>query len=163
MDAYIKEAFWRQFGASIDMFNNVIDLCPLQIWDDENRFWYIAYHSVFFLDYYLTLHPIDFLPPVPFDLSEFEDRMPERTYSKEEVLIYLSYCKEKCRNFIINLPAEASNIKWENESKSMSYSLIEILIYNIRHVQHHTAQLNLLLRQNIDDACEWINQTEEDL
>ena len=27
----------------------------------------------------------------------------------------------------------------------MNYSVVEILLYNMRHVQHHAAQLNLLL------------------
>jgi hypothetical protein len=29
---------------------------------------------------------------------------------------------------------------------------LELLLYNLRHVQHHTAQLNLILRQVIDSA-----------
>ena len=32
----------------------------------------------------------------------------------------------------------------------------EVVIYNLRHVQHHVAQLNLLLRQRIDSAPQWV-------
>src|SRR5947209_15151636 len=35
---------------------------------------------------------------------------------------------------------------------SLDLSFAEMLLYNMRHVQHHAAQLNLLLRQNIDSA-----------
>jgi len=31
----------------------------------------------------------------------------------------------------------------------------EILLYNLRHTQHHTAQLNMLLRQDFDKHMEW--------
>ena len=33
----------------------------------------------------------------------------------------------------------------------------------MRHIQHHTAQLNLLLRQEIDDAPGWVSQTMKGL
>jgi hypothetical protein len=37
------------------------------------------------------------------------------------------------------------------------------LLENIRHVQHHTAQLNFLLRQEIDDAPKWVTRTQKKL
>jgi len=52
---------------------------------------------------------------------------------------------------------------WINESGTMSYPVIEILLYNMRHVQHHTAQLNLLLRQEINEAPEWIYEAADKL
>ena len=45
----------------------------------------------------------------------------------------------------------------------MNYSVLEILLYNMRHVQHHVAQLNLLLRQDINDAPTWVTQTDHNL
>jgi hypothetical protein len=41
----------------------------------------------------------------------------------------------------------------------MYYPVVEILLYNMRHVQNHAAQLNLLLQQEIDDAPRWVSQT----
>jgi hypothetical protein len=32
----------------------------------------------------------------------------------------------------------------------------ELLLYNVRHVQHHAAQLNLILRQTTDSAPSWV-------
>jgi uncharacterized damage-inducible protein DinB len=34
----------------------------------------------------------------------------------------------------------------------------ELLLYNMRHVQHHAAQLNLLLRQTTDSAPDWVSK-----
>jgi DinB superfamily len=163
MDNGLKEILRRQFGASIDMLKNAVTLCPAEFWDTEKKFWYNAYHCLFFLDYYLTLEPKDFSPPAPFTLSEFEDRMPERTYTKDEVLTYLKFCRKKCRDLIGGMTDEIAKSFWTNESKTMSYTVIEILIYNMRHVQHHSAQLNLLLRQEINDAPEWIYEAEDKL
>lgn len=163
MDTSFKQILWRQFGASIDMLKNAVELCPTEFWDTDKQFWYNAYHCVFFLDYYLTLEPSGFIPPNPFSLSEFEDRMPERTYSKGEVLYYLDFCKQKCRSLIGSLTAEIAESYWTNESKTMSYNVIEILLYNMRHVQHHAAQLNLLLRQEIKDAPDWVYEAADQL
>jgi len=163
MDNSLKEILWWQFGVSIDMLKNAIILCPTEFWNTDKKFWYNAYHCLFFLDYYLTLEPSHFSPPKPFTLSEFEDRMPERVYSKEELLTYLQFCRQKCHNLIGEMTDEISKSFWTNESKTMSYNVIEILLYNMRHVQHHAAQLNLLLRQEINNAPEWIYEAEDKL
>jgi len=34
----------------------------------------------------------------------------------------------------------------------------ELLLYNMRHVQHHAAQLNMLLRQKTDSAPKWVSK-----
>jgi len=37
---------------------------------------------------------------------------------------------------------------------------LEFLLYKMRHVQHHTAQLNLLIRQATNsDAPRWVGRT----
>lgn len=163
MDQSLKEILWRQFGASIDMLKNAIELCPESLWDTEVQFGYNAFHCVFFLDYYLTLNPTGFAPPEPFSLSEFEDRMPERTYTKEEVLDYLQFCRKKCKNLIGTMTTEIYNSDWENESKTMRYNVVEILLYNMRHVQHHAAQMNLILRKNINNAPKWVRHAKDNL
>jgi hypothetical protein len=163
MDPNLKEILWRQFAGSIDMLKNAVELCPESLWDTDLQFGYNAFHCAFFLDFYLTLDPKGFSPPKPFSLSEFEDRMPERIYTKDEVLTYLHFCREKLRNLLVEMTDKIYNSDWENESKSMRYNVVEILLYNLRHVQHHAAQLNLLLRQNIDDAPKWVREAKDKL
>ena len=153
MDLFFKKALWQQFGAAIDMLENAIIACPDHLWDTDAKFWYISYHTLFYLDYYLTEG--DFIPPVPFTLSEMDPAgiLPDRTYNKTELLNYLQYGRDKCHNMIAELATGA-------EMFSEKYSFIEILLYNMRHVQHHAAQLNLLLRQGMDDAPDWVSRTK---
>ena len=152
------ESTWNQFGASMDMLEDAILLCPAVEWDTERKFWYGAFHCLFFLDYYLTMDPKTFSPPTPFTLSEFEDEMPDRVYSKEELLNYLHYNRDKCKSLLSGLTTASLAERWINSSGSMNYTVMEILLYNMRHVQHHAAQLNLHLRQCINDAPEWVFQ-----
>lgn len=157
----IQKSIWNQFGASLDMLENAIMMCPDEYWATETGFWYMSYHCTFWTDYYLTTDPGKFVPPAPFTLSEFDPagKMPDRTYSKTEVLTYLGHCRQKANLFISELNIDQLNERWINEYKN--YTLLEILIYNIRHIQHHSAQLNLLLRQTTNDAPTWISQTKK--
>ncbi len=156
----IGESIWNQFGASLDMLENAIMMCPEEHWDTETRFWYASYHCTFWTDYYLATDPGKFAPPAPFTLLEFDPagKMTDRTYSKTEVLTYLEHCRQKANLFISALKTDQLNERWINEHKN--YTLLEILIYNIRHIQHHAAQLNLLLRQTIDKAPAWVSQAK---
>ena len=57
MDATSRDSLHGQFGAAIDMLENAIRACPDELWSDRDRqpeFWYLAYHTLFFLDLYLA-------------------------------------------------------------------------------------------------------------
>ena len=156
--ASIYEAIGSQFGASLDMLENAIVMCPDEEWDSPLNFWYTSYHCLFWTDYYLTSEPDHFAPPTPFTLSEFDPSgiQPDRTYTKAEVLWYLEHCRSKSNQLISQLTVERLYARWINAYKN--FSLLEIILYNIRHIQHHSAQLNLLLRQTIDDAPAWVSR-----
>ena len=66
MDASGKIILWKQFGAAIDMLENTLVACPRGLWGDRSRrpeFWYVAYHTLFFLDLYLSGSDEGFSPP----------------------------------------------------------------------------------------------------
>lgn len=157
MEESFKTVLWQQAGAAIDMLENAINMCPDLIWGDESQFWYNAYHCIFYLDYYSTEEPQHFSPPEPYTLSEFdpEGAMPERVYTKKELLDYLEYGRQKCRSLIGRLTDEMAAKRFANEYRN--YSILEVIMYNMRHVQHHAAQLNLLLRQKIEQAPRWVS------
>ena len=161
MNATYKQILWNQFGAAIDMLENAMTVCPEEIWGSSagfSEFWYIAYHTLFWLDLYLSGSVENFAPPAPFGLSELDPEgiMPEKIYTKEELLNYLEHSRKKCKTFIQNLTDEIAVKPYK--FGSIELPLLELLIYNMRHVQHHTAQLNLILRQKIDSAPRWVKQ-----
>ena len=159
MDATSRSILWDQFGASIDMLENAIRSCPDRLWGDRTRqpeFWYLAYHTLFFLDFYLADAAEGFAPPAPFTLSEldFAGVLPDRVYSKDELLAFLQHGRSKARDRIGTLTPESSvqrcNYGWFEPTR------LESLLYNMRHVQHHAAQLNLLLRQANHPVPRWV-------
>jgi DinB superfamily len=173
----LKESLWKQFGASIAMLKNAITLCPEEYWNTNKKLFYNAYHCLIFLDYYLTISPNNFSSPLPFTITEsgkvpddaIDDIIPDSVYSKKELLDYLQSSRDKCHQLIAGLTEERMKERWIEEPDpvaapgTMNYSVLEILLYNMRHVQHHAAQLNLLLRQGINNAPRWVSRAEDEL
>jgi len=163
LDAFWRKTIWQQFGAAIDMLGNAIDACPAEAWADESRqpeLWYLAYHTLFFLDLYLHGTADGFAPPEPFTLSELDpEGRPERPYTKEELRTYLDHCRKKCRETIDALTEGGARrrcgIEW------LDLSGVELQLYNMRHVQHHAAQMNLLLRERTGSAPGWVRVARE--
>jgi hypothetical protein len=163
VDSTWKATVWRQFGAAIDMLENAMRACPEEIWGDRSlqpEFWYVAFHALFYLDLYLSDSEVGFHPPAPFTLDEMDERglMPERVYTKEELQEYLDHGRAKCRATIAAMTQEKASqrcgFSW------LDLSVAEVLLYNMRHVQHHAAQLNLILRQKTGTAPRWVRKTE---
>lgn len=165
MDKSINEILWNQFGASIDMLINVISICPDDYFTTHKRFYYLAFHSTIFLDYYLTIPPSDFSPLLSFTQKETEDRpieaiddlIPDKFYAKREIVAYIKQSREKGKQIVYALNNETLNDKFKegDNPNDMNYPMFEILLYNMRHTQHHTAQLNMLLRLDFNKHIEW--------
>jgi len=165
MEESLKVLIWQQFGATIDMLENAMHACPDSLWNDRSQkpeFWYLAYHTLFWLDFYLSEADSPLVPPSPFTLDERDpDAVPERPYTNDELQNYLEHGREKCRSLIASLTDKSSG---EHLALgSFAGSRMELLLYNLRHVQHHAAQLNLILRQQIDSAPRWVRKTSKSL
>jgi hypothetical protein len=158
MDDFCKTIIWKQFGAAIDALENAIDTCPDDLWYDDSRMppvWALIHHTLFWLDYYLSSSMDDFSPPEPFGLEELDPsgKLPERPYGRDELLKYLEYGRHKCRTTIESMTEEQACRTYNFGKVNISFG--ELLLYNMRHVQHGAAQLNLILRQSIDSAPRW--------
>ena len=162
-DAAWKQILWQQFGAAIDMLANAMRACPEELWADRSRrpeFWHAAYHTLFFLDLYLSGSLGGFTPPEPFTLSELDPAgvLPERPYTKDELASYLAHCREKCRTAVETLTDDAARRRCAFDWVDLSFA--ELLLYTMRHVQHHAAQLNMILRQATGGAPQWVFQAK---
>jgi hypothetical protein len=172
MNIDFKTIVWQQFGAAIDDLHNALCACPdelwrVRLWDDPSEqqfflpeYWYIVYHALFWLDLYLTGAEEGFMPPPPFALIEQNEDgpLPERPYTKDELQAYLGDCRQKCRATIEALTDEAAQRRCRFAWGEVSF--VELLLYNMRHVQGHAAQLNLMLGQKTDSAPGWVTQAK---
>jgi len=164
---------WRQFGAAIDTLHNALRDCPdelweKRLWDDQpdqwvaagfSTFWYLGYHTLFWLDLYLTGAEEGFMPPAPFDLVEMEpNEVLPRTYSREELLDYLAYCRQKCQATLDALSTEQASRLCQFAWGELPFA--ELLLYNLRHVQEHAAHLSMFLGQQAGKSARWVSRAQ---
>jgi hypothetical protein len=158
-----KTVLRRQLGAAIQMLEHAVRACPGDVWaarDDEFAFWRIAFHTLFFLDVFVSGSDQGFAPPPPFGLSELDPQgaAPERIYTPDELLAYAAHCRE--RTF-----AAVDALTDENADDVCRFAWIEIgrtelLLYNLRHLHHHVGQLNLILRQSGIVPPRWVRESD---
>ena len=163
-----NEIIWNQFGAAIDMLDNALQACPDELWQEPlyheqgvdlefAEFWYVAFHALFWLDFYLSETAVGFAPPAPFTLSEFEaGLLPERVYTKDELQDYLRYGRNKCQIKLESLTNWMEPQRVRADWPKMSVA--ELFLYNLRHVQEHAAQLSLFLGQRVGSAPGWVGK-----
>ena len=156
----------QQFHAAIDMLADAIEACPDSVWSGQapRAFWYLAFHVLFFLDLYLSEEDESrFHPPPPFGLSELADEVgvPEPAHTKDELLGYLEHCRQKLDAVMAGMTEAWVASPCPFDYRAMSNG--ELLLYNMRHVQHHTAQLNLLLRQTTGSAPRWVSKGPQNI
>jgi len=163
-----KPPAWRaplesQISASLEMLGNAMRACPPPLWDDAEvpvaqRFWYLAFHTLFWLDRYLEPNERDHRPPAPFTLDELDPAgvYPDRTYTPLELLAYLEHGRNRFRDELANLDEKRAACRCGFERQEMS--VLELHLQSLRHVQHHTAQLQLLLRLGAGMAPGWVGR-----
>lgn len=174
MSAPIKPILLGQFEAALAMLRECIEQCPAEYWDGpapkhaiaKYPFWMVAYHTLCFVDCYLSpdngafqrvldqgprrpspgSEPVDLHPR---GVQELEDEYPSRTFSRAELLAYVSICHRKLIDALGDGPASESAEMLAGPSGFawLALSRAELHLYNIRHVQHHTGQLGAFLRR----------------
>jgi hypothetical protein len=167
-----NDMLWRQFGAAIDSFGNALRDCPddlweVQLWQDQpdqwvakgfSNFWYLCYHTLFWLDLYLTGAEEGFAPPEPFDLVEMEPgEVLPRAYTRPELLGYLADCRRRCQETIAAMSGEQAQRICSFAWGEVPFA--ELQLYNLRHVQEHAAQLHLFLGQRAGRSTNWVPRT----
>lgn len=172
MDPRWKTSIWQQYGAAIDDLDNTLRACPDDLWraklwhDPETErfflpeFWYVAYHTLFWIDLYLTGTEEGFVPPPPFLLVEQHENgpLPDRPYTQAELLDYLHLCRQRAQTTIEALTDETAARRCWFPWGEVSFA--ELLLYTMRHVAGHTAQLNMALGQNTGAAPGWVTRAD---
>jgi hypothetical protein len=76
-------------------------------------------------------------------------------YERQAVKEYLNHCRDKAADVIA---AETTgSLEAPCGFARRNISRAELHVYNLRHVQHHAAQLGLRLRLDYGDNIPWID------
>jgi hypothetical protein len=154
----IKEVIQSQYLASLEMLKNAIIRCPESIWTDpepKNKFWHIAFHSLFYTHLYLQPVEKDFTPYKSMGHLPWEPDDQQRIrepYTRDEVLAYLEFCQEEVKQTLprVDLDSDESGFYW------LPFNKLELQFYNIRHLQLHTGELCERLGTTAGVDVDWV-------
>lgn len=157
-----------QYHAALAMLREAIERCPDDVWASEehvNAFWQVAYHTLYFTHLYLQPNAAAFRPweghqsdvqhpdgiPGPADPTSALPLIPT-PYTKSEVLVYWSICDE-----MVGAAVDALDLH-RPDSGFDRYKVpkLEHQIVNIRHIEHHMAQLADRLRSSAGIGIQWV-------
>ena len=130
--------------------------CPQEYWDGKiakYTFWQVAYHTLFFVDLYLSRNEASFQLREfhPQRRVEFTDGYPSRRFDKRELTEYVALCRQKgVETLAFETP---ESLEGESGFRWLQFSRGEAHLYNIRHIQHHTGQMSAFLRR-VDEALQ---------
>ncbi len=145
-----KTLIAHQFEAALCTLNACVDRCADTAWNSRvanYKFCQVVFHTLFYTDLYLGQDE-ESLPRQSFhlnngpffgDYEEFEDRAPVRLYDKASIRIYLEHWRNKASAVIA--AETAATLSARSGFKSRDFSRAELHVQNIRHIQHHTAQI----------------------
>jgi DinB superfamily len=161
----IREMLSSQFQAALSTLSYCVMRCPDELWNApvaKYPFCQVAFHTLFFADYYLgpdiesqrtqAYHLAN--PSLFADYEQLQDREPVSLYERPQIEGYLAFCREKA---VATLAAETeASLSSPAKFGRRHFPRAELHVYNIRHIQHHAAQLILRLRLDTDIDIPWI-------
>ncbi len=149
MSDHVTKMLAGQFEAALCMFNQCIQACPPEHWEGKianDSFRQIAYHTLFYVDYYLSASD------AAFQLRDLHQRGGDERgptlspgLSKDETLAYAAICRQKLSAALAAETAES--LAGPCGIANRPFSRGELYIYAIRHVQHHAGQMSAYLRK----------------
>jgi hypothetical protein len=159
-----KQVIQSQYLAALEMLKQAVVKCPDSMWNaaqDRNKFWHVAYHALFYTHLYLQDTEKDFKPWEKHrNEYQFMGQVPwpphnppeiGEPYTREEVLACLAFVREQVRERLPALDLEAaSGFDW------LPFGKLELQYYNIRHLQHHAAELYERLGARAGIDLDWI-------
>jgi hypothetical protein len=165
MTETFKHLITNQFEASLCTISHCVARCPDDVWNArvaKYPFCQVAFHTLFFADFYLGPDPDSQRrqrfhlnnPDLFGDYEQLQDREPESLYERRQIEAYLDFCRSKAKSTIAAETVEdlCAPAKFPRRNCSRA----ELHVYNIRHIQHHAAQLILRLRLDTDVDIPWI-------
>ncbi len=153
----------RHFEPTLEMLRQAIEACPEELWDDRDEgpaFWQYAYHTLFWLDLWLSDSLAAFQAP-PFHTRDAlleAGEAPSVTYPPQQLGAYLEQVYAKCALFFEGLTPD--NVTQESEFFGRMWAAGDRILAQLRHIQHHVGHMNGLLKRRVGVSPGWVGYNE---
>ena len=121
-----------------------------------SAFWCVAYHCLWFLDYYLTTgddayETPEYMQGGPEELGFAADgavAVPNETWPREALLRHLEHGRRKAHDVIPRVPDEVLDRPCPNHHPRAGETFGQVWLVNVAHVEEHGAQLAAFADEN---------------
>ena len=163
-----KSALLSQYRATLQMLRRAIEAADEEIWTDPsytNAFWHIAFHALFYTDFYLSRDEASFVPwakhreeypflgPLPW--PPHRPPIIGEPYSRADLLEYERRILEGLEERVLSDDLDSPSGFWWYPLKRLEFHM-----NNIRHTQHHAGQLIERIRQKRGIAVGWVGRED---
>lgn len=160
----VRSALKSQYRAALNTLLEAVEKCPEDRWLAEDAgppCWRIAYHALFYTHFYLQRDHESFTPWAQHRESynhlggtpwpPHEPVVAEQPYSQAEIVAYGHAIEAELNGLIdaMDLDATECGFPWYPIPK-LDHQLV-----NLRHLQHHAAQLGDRLRAATGEGLGW--------
>lgn len=121
----------------------VVSDCKLQ---SQSAVWRTASHALFFTDADLSAMESDWSPPAPFSRHDEDEYVVPRTYSREQLLGYIDYCRRQADKLFADLTDDQGAAPLPTSHRGAGKLLASQLVLSAGHLFWHSAQVRMFLR-----------------
>ena len=171
MSDILRELLRNQFEAAFCTLSLCLEQCPDELWQEpvsNEPFSRVVFHTLFFTDLYLSTDEESFRQQqfhienagLFGDYEQIEWRDPVGIYERAPLHEYFRFCRAKAIEVIAAETDELLAAPCGFPRRD--YSRAELLVYSLRHIQHHVAQLSLRLRLSANIGIPWVGSGRSD-
>ncbi|MCT2535141.1 DinB family protein [Aquibacillus koreensis] len=148
----------NQFYLSFSMLEQMIDMCPDDLWYEQKDgfvFWQQLLHALTGMNFWFRLDNETFIEP-------FENKkvypelqhVAEDPLSRQELFSYKEEVKATVEAYFAN-----KDDAWLQKRSVVFKSLtnLDIIFGQVRHVQHHVGYCNSILREHNKGVVKWLD------
>lgn len=146
----------RLFEPTVTMLKQLIEVCPDDFWrDSTNKYWRHVFHATTSMKFWFRQEKDEefSIPDFGKDIKEALDEECTDYPTKEEMTMYVDSISNQAFKFIDDLNDEGllkPCVLYEEITKA------DVILMQIRHVQHHVGYCNSILNSNHLKALEWV-------
>ena len=161
MSAVLARSIAGNFESALRLMEAALTDCPDGLWETDlwpgdgtmrrlpqgglhgSATWFLGYHALTCLDYDLGGDFERWVPPAPFDENTFG--LPNRTFTKAELLGYLDWCRDRARQSCDALTDELALRPLPSTHRYAGTPYGDVVTSIPLHVVEHASQIRQFL------------------